>query len=71
MGREPDDQAVERLLGERGQHLMRAAVALTGGRAPAADKETVNRRSPWFGAGTTVKLGERCRLGGGADARRA
>ena len=33
MGREPDDQAVERLLGERGQHLMRAAVALTGSRA--------------------------------------
>jgi RNA polymerase sigma-70 factor (sigma-E family) len=37
MGREPDDQAVERLLGERGQHLMRAAVALTGSRADGED----------------------------------
>ena len=37
MGRDPDDQAVERLLGERGQHLMRAAVALTGSRADGED----------------------------------
>jgi len=37
MGREPDDQAVERLLGERGQHLMCAAVALTGSRADGED----------------------------------
>lgn len=37
MGREPDDQAVERLLGERGQHLMRAAVALTGSRTDGED----------------------------------
>jgi RNA polymerase sigma-70 factor (sigma-E family) len=37
MGREPDDQAVERLLGERGQHLMRAAVALTGSRIDGED----------------------------------
>lgn len=37
MGREPDDHAVERLLGERGQHLMCAAVALTGSRADAED----------------------------------
>lgn len=37
MGREPDDQAVERLLGERGQHLMRAAVALTGSRVEGED----------------------------------
>ena len=45
MGREPDDMAVERLLAQRGQHLMRAAVALTGSRAdldrphPLADAE--------------------------------
>ena len=37
MGRKPDDQAVERLLGERGQHLMRAAVALTGSRTDGED----------------------------------
>jgi RNA polymerase sigma-70 factor (sigma-E family) len=37
MGLEPDDQAVERLLGERGQHLMRAAVALTGSRTDGED----------------------------------
>ena len=38
MGREPEgDQAVERLLGERGQHLMRAAVALTGSRTEGED----------------------------------
>jgi RNA polymerase sigma-70 factor (sigma-E family) len=37
MSREPDDGPVERLLGERGQHLMRAAVALTGSRADAED----------------------------------
>ena len=37
MGREPDDAAVERLLAERGQHLMRAAVALTGSRADGED----------------------------------
>jgi RNA polymerase sigma-70 factor (sigma-E family) len=37
MGREPDDQAVERLLGERGQHLMCAAVALTGSRIDGED----------------------------------
>ena len=37
MGRVPDDTAVERLLAERGQHLMRAAVALTGSRADGED----------------------------------
>ena len=37
MGRERDDQNMERLLHERGQHLMRAAVALTGSRADAED----------------------------------
>jgi RNA polymerase sigma-70 factor (sigma-E family) len=37
MSREPEDRAVERLLGERGQHLMRAAVALTGSRADGED----------------------------------
>jgi RNA polymerase sigma-70 factor (sigma-E family) len=37
MGREPDDRAIERLLDERGQHLMRAAVALTGSRADGED----------------------------------
>ena len=37
MGPEPDDQPIERLLGERGQHLMRAAVALTGSRADGED----------------------------------
>jgi RNA polymerase sigma-70 factor (sigma-E family) len=37
MGREPDETAVERLLAERGQHLMRAAVALTGSRADGED----------------------------------
>lgn len=37
MGHEPEDQAVERLLGERGQHLMCAAVALTGSRADGED----------------------------------
>jgi RNA polymerase sigma-70 factor (sigma-E family) len=37
MGREPADTAVERLLAERGQHLMRAAVALTGSRADGED----------------------------------
>jgi len=34
---DPDDQSVERLLDERGQHLMRAAMALTGSRADAED----------------------------------
>jgi hypothetical protein len=33
----PDDQAVERLIGERGQHLIRAAVALTGSRTDGED----------------------------------
>jgi RNA polymerase sigma-70 factor (sigma-E family) len=37
MGREQDDQAIERLLDERGQHLMRAAVALTGSRVDGED----------------------------------
>src|SRR5215469_10448211 len=37
MGHEPDDTAVERLLAERGQHLMRAAVALTGSRSDGED----------------------------------
>ena len=37
MGREPGDQAVERLLAERGQQLMRAAVALTGSRTEGED----------------------------------
>ena len=45
--------------------------ALTESGRATADKETVNRRSLWFGAGTTVKLGERCRPGGGADERQA
>jgi RNA polymerase sigma-70 factor (sigma-E family) len=37
VGREPDDGSLERLLGERGQHLMRAAIALTGSRADGED----------------------------------
>ena len=37
MGHEPDRRSLERLLDERGQDLMRAAVALTGGRADAED----------------------------------
>jgi RNA polymerase sigma-70 factor (sigma-E family) len=37
MGREREDTAVERLLAERGQHLMRAAVALTGSRTDGED----------------------------------
>ena len=37
MGREPDDTAVAQLLADRGQHLMRAAVALTGSRADGED----------------------------------
>ena len=37
MGRDLDDATVERLLDERGQHLMRAAVALTGSRADGED----------------------------------
>jgi RNA polymerase sigma-70 factor (sigma-E family) len=37
MGREQNDQAIERLLDERGQHLMRAAVALTGSRVDGED----------------------------------
>ena len=37
MSREPDDLAIERLLGERGRHLMRAAVALTGSRVDGED----------------------------------
>ena len=37
MGREQDDQAIERLLDQRGQHLMRAAVALTGSRVDGED----------------------------------
>jgi RNA polymerase sigma-70 factor (sigma-E family) len=37
VGRDPDDATVERLLDERGQHLMRAAVALTGSRADGED----------------------------------
>jgi RNA polymerase sigma-70 factor (sigma-E family) len=37
MGRGPDDQSMEQLLDERGQHLMRAAVALTGSRADGED----------------------------------
>ena len=37
MGRVPDHTAVERLLAERGQHLMRAAVALTGSRTDGED----------------------------------
>jgi RNA polymerase sigma-70 factor (sigma-E family) len=35
--RDRDSGSLERLLGERGQHLMRAAVALTGSRADAED----------------------------------
>ena len=37
MGREPDDGSLERLLGERGQQLMRAAIALTGSRTDGED----------------------------------
>ena len=37
MGRDPDDAGLEQLLGERGQDLMRAAVALTGSRADGED----------------------------------
>ena len=37
MGRDPDRGGLERLLGERGQDLMRAAVALTGSRADGED----------------------------------
>ena len=37
MGRVPDETAVERLLADRGQQLMRAAVALTGSRADGED----------------------------------
>ena len=37
MGRGPDDGSLERLLDERGQQLMRAAVALTGSRADGED----------------------------------
>ncbi|HEV8275476.1 MAG TPA: SigE family RNA polymerase sigma factor [Streptosporangiaceae bacterium] len=37
MGRDPDRGGLERLLGERGQDLMRAALALTGSRADGED----------------------------------
>jgi RNA polymerase sigma-70 factor (sigma-E family) len=37
VGRDRDDRSIERLLDERGQHLMGAAVALTGSRADAED----------------------------------
>ncbi len=37
MGREPDDGRLERLLEERGPHLMRAAIALTGNPADGED----------------------------------
>ena len=37
MGRDPDGVGLEQLLGERGQDLMRAAVALTGSRADGED----------------------------------
>ena len=37
MGREIDDESLERLLGERGTRLMRVAVALTGSRADGED----------------------------------
>ena len=37
MGRDRDRGGLERLLGERGQDLMRAAVALTGSRADGED----------------------------------
>jgi RNA polymerase sigma-70 factor (sigma-E family) len=37
VGRGPDDGSLERLLDERGQQLMRAAVALTGSRADGED----------------------------------
>jgi hypothetical protein len=32
-------------------------IVTESGSATTADKETVNRRSLWFGAGTTVNLG--------------
>jgi DNA-directed RNA polymerase specialized sigma24 family protein len=37
MGRDPGDLAIGRLLDERGEHLMRAAVARTGSRAGGED----------------------------------
>lgn len=37
MGRDIDDESLERLLGERGTRLMRVAVALTGSRADGED----------------------------------
>ena len=37
MGRDPDNGSLERLLDERGQQLMRAAIALTGSRADGED----------------------------------
>ncbi len=37
MGHDPEDGGLERLLDERGQQLMRAAVALTGSRADGED----------------------------------
>ena len=50
MGRDRDRGGLERLLGEREQDLMRAAVALTGSRADGEDlaeqKIEPNRRAP-------------------------
>jgi len=37
VGRDPDDGSLERLLDERGQQFMRAAIALTGSRADGED----------------------------------
>jgi RNA polymerase sigma-70 factor (sigma-E family) len=37
VGRDPDNGSLERLLDERGQQLMRAAIALTGSRADGED----------------------------------
>ena len=37
MGRDADDGSLERLLDERGQQFMRAAIALTGSRADGED----------------------------------
>ena len=57
MGRDRDDRSIERLLDERGQHLMGAAVALTSSRADAG------------AAGVRAEMMRRrgSRLSGGAD----
>ena len=57
----PDDQAVERLIGERGQHLIRAAVALTGSRTDGEDllqaalERLLTIQNDGAGPGTTAR----------------